>query len=134
MWLPQLSATSATLLATNQPTALSVQQLEVEKDVAEEKEVVAEATVVAKAVEAEETTVAKAVGSLKVVREATILTTHVYVIVVAKLAIKLKIARMPKNLRNCWKSAKMAEALIKVQKEPRGAKTKMPKMSVNIPS
>ncbi len=114
---------SVTLLATNQPTALSEQRIEVKKDVAEEKEVVAE-----------ETTVAKAVGSLKVVREATVLTTHVYVIVVAKLAIKLRIVRMPKNLRNCWKIAKMAEAPIKVQKEPRGAKTKMPKMSVNIRS
>ena len=105
---------SVTLLATNQPTALSVQRIEVEKDVVEEKEVVAEATVAAKVVEAEETTAAKAVGSLKVVREDTILTPHVYVIVVAKLATKLRIALMLKNFQNCWKSVKMVEALIKV--------------------
>ncbi len=134
MLLQPLSATSATLPATNHPTALSVQRTEVEKDVVEEKEVAVEATVVEKVVEAEETTVAKAVGSLEVVREASILTTHVYVIVVVKLATRHRIAHMRKNLRKCWKSAKMAEVQIKVQKEQRGAKMTMPKMSVNIRS
>ena len=93
---------SVTLLATKQMTVHSVQRREVEKDVVEEKVVAAEEiTVAEKAVEVEETTVAKAVGSLKVVREDTILTTHVYVIVVVKRAIKLKTVRMLKNLRRC---------------------------------